>query len=493
MPANETLLSRIAQRHTVGREDVATDALAFILERSPAARSAFADFLGAGEPGAAAITEVRTRPTLSGGAAPDLECRGEGDKVLAFMESKFWAELTPAQPVAYWEALPAGAPATLLFLAPPYRVNRSSLWDDLTGRLNRAGHALDITRNGDGLKVATGTAQNSGRRLMLATWGLLLNRLAQVALNSRDWQATFEIAELQGLANSVITGDASPSDDGFKNLISDVVKDVVASGWGDTKGLGPGAGGRYLRLAGAYAWFGVDFKQAKLSNRPLWLAFGNFGGDPGQVTTEQVGRRLGDEGQPGLEWRKNEVWVPIALPAGADLPPDRLAVADELKRIALLIDPAGPTCGSDPLPNNDHKSLIRDVVDDVVASGWGDTKGFSYGDGSGYHTRYLMLAGAFAGLGTDDNARKEIPDKPLILSFQGDQSHRVSLDEVRRRLGDEGQPGLGRRKNEVWVPIALPSGADLPPDRLAVAEEIKRIARLIDPDGPTYKKDAPNG
>ena len=172
MAANETLLSRIARRHTIGREDVATDALAFILERSPAARNAFADFLGAGEPGAAAITEVRTRSTLSSGAAPDLECRGEGDKVLAFMESKFWAELTPAQPVAYWEALPAGAPATLLFLAPPYRVNRSSLWDDLTGRLNRAGHALDITRNGDGLKVATGAAQNSGRRLMLATWGL---------------------------------------------------------------------------------------------------------------------------------------------------------------------------------------------------------------------------------------------------------------------------------------------------------------------------------
>ena len=311
MPANETLLSRIARRHTIGREDVATDTLAFILEHSPAARSAFANFLSAGEPGPPAITEVQTQSTLSNGAAPDLACLGEDNKLLAFVESKFWAELTPAQPVAYWESLPADAPTTLLFLAPPYRVNRSSLWDDLTGRLNRAGHSLEITRTGDGLKIATGTAQNSRRRLMLATWGLLLDRLSQATLNSRDWQGAFEIAELQGLANSVITGGDSPPNDGFK-------------------------------------------------------------------------------------------------------------------------------------------ILIRDVVKDVVASGWGNTDDFGVGDGFGYHTRYLRLAGALAGLGTDDNALAQMPDKPLILSFwHGQSSHQVSLDEVRRRLGDEGQPGLGWRKGEV--------------------------------------------
>ena len=355
MPANETLLSRIARRHTIGREDVATDTLAFILEHSPAARSAFANFLSAGEPGPPAITEVQTQSTLSNGAAPDLACLGEDNKLLAFVESKFWAELTPAQPVAYWESLPADAPTTLLFLAPPYRVNQSSLWDDLTGRLNRDGHSVEINRTGDGLKIATGTAQNSRRRLMLATWGLLLDRLSQATLNSRDWQAAFEIAELQGLANSVITGGDFPS-----------------------------------------------YDERKL------------------------------------------------------------------------------------------KDLIRDVVNDVVASEWGNTEGFRVGDGFDFHTRYLRLAGALAGLGTDDNALAQMPDKPLILSFwDGQSSHQVSLDEVRRRLGDEGQPGLGRRKGEVWVPIALPSGADRPPARYSVADELKRIALLIDPDGPTYKV-APN-
>ena len=165
MPSHPTptLLSHIARHHTFGREDVATTALAFILARSDAARCAFADFLSEGADAPPLIAKVQAQRTLpnGAGAAPDLAGLDEDGNRLAFVESKFWAELTPAQPVVYWEALPADAPATLLFLAPPYRVNRSSLWDDLTGRLRRAGHSLDTTRNVANLKIATGTAQDS--------------------------------------------------------------------------------------------------------------------------------------------------------------------------------------------------------------------------------------------------------------------------------------------------------------------------------------------
>ena len=353
MPNRPTLLGHIARHHTIGREDVATDALAFILERSPAARRAFANFLGAGEPETPAITELRTQYSLPNGAAPDLAGLDEDGKVLAFVESKFWAYLTPAQPVAYWEALPADAPATLLFLAPPYRVNRSSLWDDLTGRLHRVGHSLDTTRNGADLKIATGTAQNNGRRLMLATWGLLLDHLAQAASNHEDSQATFEIAELRGLADSIITGGDSPPDDGFKTLIRAVVRDVVASGWGDTKGLrvsrAVGFYARNFRLAGALAWLGTgDNIREKMPDTPLILSFWRGRKSPYQVSLDEVRQRLEGEGQPGMGRRRHEVWVPIALPPDAGLAPARYAVADELKRIARLIDPNVPTYKDNP-------------------------------------------------------------------------------------------------------------------------------------------------
>ncbi len=351
MPSHSTptLLSHIARHHTFGREDVATTALAFILARSEAARRAFADFLSDGADAPPLIAKVQAQRALpnGAGAAPDLAGLDEDGNRLAFVESKFWAELTPAQPVAYWEALPADAPATLLFLAPPYRVNRSSLWDDLTGRLHEAGHTLDTTRNVDNLKIATGTAQDSHRRLMLATWGLLLDRLAQATLNSQDQRAKFEIAELQGLADSIITGDSRP-DDGFRTLILAVVRDVVASGWGNISHLGVGKGvgfyTRSFRLAGALAQLGTsDNIRDEMPDTPLRLSFWRGKTAPYQVSLDEVRQRLGDEGQPGKGRRSHEFWVPIALPPDAGLQPARHAVADELKRIARLIDPDGPT------------------------------------------------------------------------------------------------------------------------------------------------------
>jgi len=346
-------LSHIARHHTFGHEDVATTALAFILGRSEAARCAFADFLSDGADAPPLIAKVQAQSALpnGAGAAPDLACLDEDGNLLAFVESKFWAELTPAQPVAYWEALPADAPATLLFLAPPYRVNRSSLWDDLTGRLHRASHYLDTTRNGDNLKIATGTAQDSDRRLMLATWGLLLDRLAQ-AVNHQDSQAAFEIAELRGLADSVITGGDSPPDDGFKTLIRDVVNDVVASGWGNTRRLGVGQGvgfyARSFRLAGALARLGTsDKNRERMPDTPLILSFWRGKISPYWVSLDEVRQRLEGEGQPGMGRRRHEVWVPLTLPPDAGLAPARYAVADELKRIARLIDPDGPTYRKD--------------------------------------------------------------------------------------------------------------------------------------------------
>ena len=318
MADNDSLLGFIAQRHTIGLEDVATDALCFILSRSTSARQALSDFLK-DDGGPLPIAKAQTWATDAFGAVPDLACYDENDNLVALIESKFWAALTHNQPVTYWRGLPDDRPAVLLFLAPEVRVHEDWLWNELVDRLRDAGHRLGTPHREDSL--ITAPAKCGQRRLMLTSWELLLDRMAQRSEKDCDAQAHFEIVELQGLAASAIAGDKPQRDENLKQLIKDAVKRVEQSGWANTDGLAVGHGldfhGRFLRLAGAVVWLGIDYRATRqMPDKPLWLQFDRDA--VAKVTGEAVGSILGDLAQPRPEWPSEQVWVPIPLPAGAD-------------------------------------------------------------------------------------------------------------------------------------------------------------------------------
>lgn len=347
MTDNQSLLGFIAQRHTIGLEDVATDALCFILSRSKAACTALADFLGDGH-APLPIAGAQTWLANEHGAVPDLACIDTGGDVVALIESKFWAPLTRHQPVTYWKALPADKPSALLFLAPDDRINPGSLWEEITERLGKAGHEISVDRIESNLKTATG---NDGhRRLVLTSWSWLLDHIAQQVLTAGDRRASFEIAELQGLAASAIAGDKPQRDSNLKDLMAKTVKRVEQSGWANTSGLDVGQGHnyfvRYLRLAGADAWLGMDYRTAEqMPDKPLWLSFyiPNHPNHRSRVGLDEIRSKLGDLGTPGLEWRPDEICIPIELPAGADQETTLAAAVSALEHIAKLIDPQGPT------------------------------------------------------------------------------------------------------------------------------------------------------
>ena len=344
MADKSSLLSFIARRHTVGREDVATSALSYILSHSKSARCALSCLLSNDGP-RLKVAKVAPWGADAVAAIPDLACLDENDNLVALIESKFWAPLARHQPVTYWEGIPADRPSVLLFLAPKYRIDRGYLWAELRDRLRVAGHELGPTEKHNCLVVASATG--SERRLMLASWDLLLDRLAQKARKDRDCQASFEIAELRGLACDVSASENPRHDENLKKLIARTVKCVVQSGWANTDGLTVGQGfefyGRYLRLAGAIAWFGIDYKALRQDPaKPLWRAF--MDGSSATVSVEAVRKRLGELIEPGFVWSGEKyACVPIPLPDGVDTDATCNAIAAELVRIAKLIDRDGPT------------------------------------------------------------------------------------------------------------------------------------------------------
>ena len=343
---NDSLLGHIAVRHTVGKEDVATSALSFIVNRSDSAKAVLSTFLG-DDSGSLPVAKSSVQSFLeASGAYPDMALRDADNNLLAYVESKFWANLTDNQPVTYWEALPTDRRSALLFIAPQYRVNDTNLWEELVDRLRAAGHELGEATRSDG--IISASAIPGQRRLMLTSWKHLLGLMAAKAKQDGERQTSFEIAELQGLARAVISGKRDTSGDDFRILLAEVVGALRESGWANTDGLTVGQGlgfyGRYMRLAGAYVWLGSVTEVTKNSpDKPLWLSFYSLNGD---VKRDEARTILRDrvEHPKGFQDR-NLANVPVPFPEGKDDEAILERIVNEIEQIAKIIDPNGPTYG----------------------------------------------------------------------------------------------------------------------------------------------------
>ena len=224
------------------------------------------------------------------------------------------------------------------------RIPQDSLWNELRGRLGRAGHELGTGHSEHNLKTAN--ANDSQRRLVLASWSWLLDLVAQQVLAAGEQRTSFEIDELRGLAETAIAGDRPRRDENLRTLVTKIVKRVEQSGWADTRNLSVGNGNdffvRYLRLAEADAWLGMDKRITdQMPDKPLWLSF--YPSSTPQVELDEIRSRLGNVDLQSFAWRPNEICIHIELPVGADQEKILDAAVSGLVQIAKLIDPQGPT------------------------------------------------------------------------------------------------------------------------------------------------------
>ena len=103
MSSGSTLFAHIAPRLTNRVEDVAVDALGYILSQSGAARKALADTLKTGGILVDSIERVQTQAVGEKGERPDLVGFGQDNVEHVMIEAKFWAGLTASQPNDYLE------------------------------------------------------------------------------------------------------------------------------------------------------------------------------------------------------------------------------------------------------------------------------------------------------------------------------------------------------------------------------------------------------
>jgi len=163
----DSLFAHLALTFQSHPENLATEALGYILRTSPGARAGVADLLR--EVGCSVPDELRWVNQVGGedGARPDLVGLDGAGKQVVLMEAKFWAGLTDKQPLAYLDRLPAGG--ALVFVGPEGR--STLLWAELRTRVVGAGRAVSehaVSSHGANVGVV------DGKSMVLVSWRALL-------------------------------------------------------------------------------------------------------------------------------------------------------------------------------------------------------------------------------------------------------------------------------------------------------------------------------
>ena len=100
-----SLLGHLAMRFTRHPENIATNALHFIIEKSQVARAAVIEHVASTGVALEKNLAFSTQERGEGGEIPDIVAKDEQRRLVLIIESKFWAVLTAQQPVAYLDSL----------------------------------------------------------------------------------------------------------------------------------------------------------------------------------------------------------------------------------------------------------------------------------------------------------------------------------------------------------------------------------------------------
>lgn len=173
-----SVFSHIVQkRFTQINEDIATDALAFVLQSSEDARN------GIKKPLRGILRELPPLYFLTQQVESTIRSDMwgfDGGVPHMFLENKFWAGLTDNQPISYLYQL-ATHPHPTVVLVIALAARRQTLWFDLSRRLREAGITID-ERVSVARVVQSGNTE-IGTVLAISPWPAVLSALEHATVN----------------------------------------------------------------------------------------------------------------------------------------------------------------------------------------------------------------------------------------------------------------------------------------------------------------------
>lgn len=351
---DDNLLTHLAWKLSSRHEDIAVEALGFIL-RSASARRVLVELAREGGADPGEIASVLTQVGGQEQTRPDLVCYDQKGNESLIIEAKFWAGLTSNQPNAYLKRLPEQK--VLLFVAPTSRLE--TLWNELcrlAGIDNKQSAYVKTEFKG----TRTNTEVSGDKHLMLISWTSLLDRME----NSSDSDMQNEIGQLAGFVRRIDESGFPPLSmnelapeiprriRGFRQLVDDATDRAVDEGHLDIEGLKITPQyrgyGRYVRVKGAGAWFGIDsnrWANGSYPDTPIWLQFTQWD-ENNSIPLARTRRALKPftRSDPRECYDEDDaIVVPFSLPVGVEYESVLESVVCKIQQVAKMIQEVNET------------------------------------------------------------------------------------------------------------------------------------------------------
>ncbi len=285
----QTVFSHVVQKRlSQENENVATTALAFILDTHESARNGMVRLLRGVVPELPRLW-FRTQQT-DGNSRPDMWGYNDEGKPYVFVENKFWAGLTDNQPVSYLRILAKNAYPTILLIVAPH-AREQPLLRELKRKLNEA--EISTTEQAAAAGALHSLATGIGPILVLTSWAKLLSFLELEVID--DKAAKSDLLQLRALCEEVESDSFAPfSAEQFSNqqtpafvlqlmsIVQASVEKAVSEKVGDFRGVAKRwttpYPGRYFRFSdfehGPGIWLVIHFELWKAHGGiPLWALF----------------------------------------------------------------------------------------------------------------------------------------------------------------------------------------------------------------------------
>lgn len=355
---NETLLGHVAERFSGQVENIATESLGFVVNRTPAAKKALIKFLEQAGISFGENVTISTQTAEEDESQPDMQGKNGSGKTVLLVEAKFWAGLTDSQPCKYLKHLAKDAHSMLVFVAPSRRL--PTLWAEVLRRCNDEGCRVPATQEVNAEYWTVKLTETSW--LGVTSWRVLLAYVLRAVEAEGHVEAAADIKQLMGLcekqdeetflplAPEEVSSQLGRRIVQFNRIVDKVTEKLVAEGFGSIKGHQASSGanwyGRYIRMSGYgclirfIANYWADWRET-----PLWLNIKEIG-EKGWSVTAALRRGLESleiENPPRLFYDKNDGSpnVPLFIPFGVEQSQAEDSIVGQIKEVIGLLPKKG--------------------------------------------------------------------------------------------------------------------------------------------------------